>query len=332
MLRHSLMPYYHPTTVCFVDDNQSFLDAMCLGLPPDLAYVAFNRPQEAIDFLNTPPPLTSLVSRALQVEAHSSSKQIVHLDTSLIEQEISQIDRFRRVSVLIVDYAMPRINGLQLCTYIEDHFIRRALLTGVADEKTAVEAFNARLIDRYITKTTSLAMEQLIGFVSELQLEYFAAHSERLHTHLSATSPEFMSDPKVEDFIFNFIEANRIVEYYQVGEPDGFVFVDFDGAVKRMVIASDAQMQGQLAFAQRHSAPAEIVDAIAARRVVGYFYESPEDYLGAEEYPWPEFLLETIVVNSRQTWFIGVSNEPAVDVDYDPDASSFRSFLRATAL
>jgi CheY-like chemotaxis protein len=327
MLRHTLLPYFHPTTVCFVDDNQSFLQALCLELPSDLAYRSFNHPKHAIEYLNTPQPLPSLVNRALQIEPRGVSKQIVHLDSTIIEQEISQVDRFKRISVLIVDYAMPMMNGLQLCSYINDRYIRRALLTGVADETTAVEAFNSRLIDRYITKTTSFAMEQMIGYVRELQIEYFAAHSERLDEHLAHTAPGYMKDRRVEDFIFDFIDAENVVEYYQVGDPDGFMLVDLEGGVKRLIIQSAAQMDEQLEFAKRHNAPPDLIQALANHRRVGYFYESPEDYLGNEPFPWPEFMLDAYTVVSDQTWYIGICDEPVLDVDYDPEVSCYRRFL-----
>ena len=61
ILRLPLTPYFHPTTVVFVDDNQSFLDSLDLELPVGWAYRCFTDPLEAFDFLERPPAMPSMV-------------------------------------------------------------------------------------------------------------------------------------------------------------------------------------------------------------------------------------------------------------------------------
>ena len=120
-----------------------------------------------------------------------------------------------------------------------------------------------------------------------------------------------------------------MVEYYQVSEPDGFLLVDAGGTVKRLIIQSEAQMAEQLDLARRFHAPSPIVEALASHRQIGYFYESPADYLGNEAFPWHEFMLDTYKVDSTQTWFIGISDDPVLDVDYHADTSCYHRFLKS---
>ena len=54
MIRPPLAPYFHPTTVCFVDDNESFLRSLDLQLPVGWAYKSFTDPLIALDFLQQP--------------------------------------------------------------------------------------------------------------------------------------------------------------------------------------------------------------------------------------------------------------------------------------
>ena len=46
----TLAPYYHPTTICFVDDNEQFLASLELELPGDWACRTFSDPEKAFDF------------------------------------------------------------------------------------------------------------------------------------------------------------------------------------------------------------------------------------------------------------------------------------------
>ncbi len=34
-------PYYHPTTVCFIDDNEAFLHSLAIDLPEDSCFVSY---------------------------------------------------------------------------------------------------------------------------------------------------------------------------------------------------------------------------------------------------------------------------------------------------
>ena len=158
MTNITLSPYFHPTTVCFVDDNESFLNSLDLELPTDWAYRTFVDPVEALAFLNETPPRVPLAERCFSADEGNHS--VIHVDLNLIEQEINYCERFRRISVVIVDYSMPSINGLDFCAQLIDPHIRKVMLTGVADEKIAVQAFNAGLIHRFIPKNHPHALEQ----------------------------------------------------------------------------------------------------------------------------------------------------------------------------
>ncbi|MCZ6709862.1 MAG: response regulator, partial [Gammaproteobacteria bacterium] len=177
MTKFSLSPYFHPTTICLVDDNESFLRSLSLELPRMWACQTFTDPAAALAYLNEAPALAPLVDRCFSLEPVGESEALIHLDLDLIEQEINQPERFRRVSVVVVDYAMPSMSGLDLCRDIADPYIKKAMLTGVADEKLAVEAFNAGLINRFIHKQSADATATTLHYIEELQNEYFSQYT-----------------------------------------------------------------------------------------------------------------------------------------------------------
>ena len=99
----TLAPYFHPTTVCFIDDNESFLQSLDLELPANWAYRTFADPNEALTYLNEAPQMVPLAERCFSVDEGNHS--VIHVDLNLIEQEINYCQRFRRISVVIVDYS-----------------------------------------------------------------------------------------------------------------------------------------------------------------------------------------------------------------------------------
>ena len=64
----SLPPYFHPTTVCLVDDNESFLRSLSLEIPENLAFRGFTDPQVALDLVNRKLSLPPLVDRCVSME------------------------------------------------------------------------------------------------------------------------------------------------------------------------------------------------------------------------------------------------------------------------
>ena len=148
----TLFPYHFPTTVVLVDDNPRFLESLVLELPEQPATLTFTAAEEALAVVNAPPRTPPLYRRLFSHHRarprDPADAQLIHLDLSLIEREISNPDRFRAVSVVVVDYDMPGLDGLEFCRRIEDPHVRKILFTGVADEKVAVAAFNDGLIDR----------------------------------------------------------------------------------------------------------------------------------------------------------------------------------------
>ena len=92
-----LTPYYHPTTACFIDDNESFLAGLALVMPSHMNSVAFFDPVDALEYVNQPPELPSLADRCFSAQEYSS-RQLFRLDIDMIEEEINIVRRFNRLS------------------------------------------------------------------------------------------------------------------------------------------------------------------------------------------------------------------------------------------
>ena len=325
----SLPPYFHPTTVCLVDDNEAFLRSLSLEMPEDLAFRGFTDPQEALERVNRRQELAPLVDRCFTLERQAGSDPVIHLDLGIIEQEINHRERFERVSVMLVDYAMPSLDGIQFCAAVTDPYVRKALLTGVADEKLAVQAFNAGLIHRFIQKQTATAVEQLVGFIRELQLAYFAQYTARLQIALALDPPGFLVDPAIAGRVQRLMAEEDLVEYYLVNDPPGFLMLRADGSVVRLVVAEEREQQAQAELARRHGAPRRITRGLESGRLMALLSgESPEDYFGADPFPWRDSVAAAERVQGIRAWHVAVFQDPATDIDFDPELCSYDAYLR----
>lgn len=323
-----LPPYYHPTTVCFVDDNYSFLRSMSVDMPDDWSMISYLEPEEALAAINQPDPLPPLVDRCFTMDSSNPNEPVIHLSIAALEQEIKLIERFRRVSVLMVDYAMPTLNGLEFCERVQNPDIKIALLTGVADEKTAVAAFNRGIIDRYIPKGVLTSTRNVIPHVQALQAAYFEQYSARLSSNLALNPPAFMTDAALKPFFDKLLNKYDIVEYYLTGEPYGYLMLTAQGTMVRLVVLSQKELDAQIKLAQMHKAPERMINKMRKGKLIGYLYEHPDDYLGHEDYPWEEILISANRIEGDQTWYLGVAVNPPADIDFEANLSSYNSFLQ----
>ena len=325
----SLAPYYHPTTICLVDDNQSFLDSLHLELPSGWACITFTQPEEALEFLNTPPKLAPLVDRCFSVDSSRPDSRAISLDLGLIDQEIHHLDRFSRVSVALVDYAMPSLDGLELCAQLNDPYLRKVMLTGVADEKVAVQAFNDGLIHRFIAKHTARAMGEIRRHVVESQHAYFDQYTARLQTTLAVAPPAFLTDPVVADYVHALMRERDLVEYYLVSEPNGLLLLNRDGVTVRLVVQSAAEMREQHSYAVSAQAPRYILERLAAGTGLCFFWDHPDNYHGDEAFPWSEQLLDCSTLQGIERWHLALAEEPPSDIDFDAANASYAAYLRS---
>ncbi len=320
----SLAPYYHPTTICFVDDNEAFLASLELELPGDWACRTFSDPEEALAYLNQPIPLAPLMDRCFSLQ-RDAKQAVIHLDLSLIEQEINQVDRFRRNSVLVVDYAMPSLNGLQFCQALNDRHIKRAMLTGVADEKLAVQAFNAGLIHRFIPKQMEDPILTTHDFVEELVAEYFNQHTVRLKSTLAIDPPPFLTDPQLADWLHELMHKHNLVEYYLVDDPPGFLMLKSNGQIWRLAILSAVEIARQAALAAELGAPQALVNSLAAGDQALFLAGlSPEDYFGDEDFPWQEHVHAATAIAGE--WTVAIWKDAPGDIDFDPALASYDAY------
>lgn len=207
MTRPPRLPCFHPSTWIFLDDEQRFLESLDVFLPDD-------QPAEFYFDVNS-----------VRSRMHDSRKPIEDYQSLLklenLELYLSSEERFSKPAILVVDYAMPQIDGISLCQEFIDYPTKKILLTGVADESDASFAFNEGLISRYISKGGRNALSEIVSFGSTLSEEYMRSIFSMSLWQAEEMSVCWGSISTLAD----------LTEWYYCDEPIGICCVSRDGRI-----------------------------------------------------------------------------------------------------
>jgi CheY-like chemotaxis protein len=212
----SIPALYFPTTTLFLDDSRDFLLNFVLQLDEEVAYKVFDTPQRVLDYIHR------------KRSALDSVRHFAAIESELLVKALYDPHRFSEVSVMVVDYVMPGMNGLELCRSIEDKNVKKILLTGQADEKMATAAFREGTIHRYLKKNDPNLVTLITRSMRELQREYFNDISAVILEEAPSVLKALLNDPKFAVFFEQACEKHKIIEYYLIDLTGTFLMLDED--------------------------------------------------------------------------------------------------------
>lgn len=286
---------FYPSTILMVDDNPDLLKDISFALMSTRQKYKSKystSPQEIIQILqkqgNT---LQQFLQKCVSSseEYYEPSKSIVNIDIPAILKEVyTSPPRFTQHLVLVVDFAMPDMSGLELCQKIRQDLqlpIKIIMLTGEADQKTAIQAFNDKLIDRFILKSSPDYIKTLLKYLHELHIEYFSDLSHSLIESTSTFQSELRKDADFTKFFNQIIQQHHAIEYYMFDESGSYLFLDANKKVTRLIVKNKEDMNFLLEIAEHDSStPAEVTEAIRKKKKLTYFPDEKNALLPAKQW------------------------------------------------
>lgn len=289
--------YYHPTTVVFIDDKQSFLESVLMSLDSNLKAQTFTNAKKAVEYLKDNCKL-DYIRRLLQnlrdkesddeLEYGNIEHSVVDVDIMGIHKVVYDAKRFAMKTVVVVDYSMPDMNGLEVCKALRGLPLKFIMLTGKAEPETAIEAFNEGLIQRFVKKETVNFAEKLQEAIVEMQKQKFYEVSEPIIKMISASSTSCLDDPAFIEFFSKLCKENKIVEYYLANESGCFLLLDVEGNVSWFVIKHEKEMTDYQDIAEANLAPQNIIDALRQREKVLFLFTQEDENVSVEE--WGKYM------------------------------------------
>lgn len=268
MHHFSIPTCYFPSTALFIDDNRDFLLNFVLQLDEWLAYRVFDSPFDALHSIQKKHLEDGLVSQRSLANYKARKKQpLSQVNECLVavQAETANPRRFNDISVVVVDYAMPGMDGLELCRRIHATPIKKILLTAKADERLAIAAFNEGLIHRYIHKDDPDVTELITQSIDDLQWQYFQDMSDRISRLLSLTSPPCLHNTAFMNFFREFVDQKGVVEFYLADDSGSFLLLDVDAKPSYLLIKTEEELSSYCTLAEQQGVSSTIVTQLKNR-------------------------------------------------------------------
>lgn len=273
--------FYYPTQVILVDDDPDFLDAVSLILPRDLSYRLFQSARQALTHINDAQQHAELIRRVYSSYKTGpfDSDTLTHIEINELYKEIYNAQRFSTPSVVVVDYSMPSMNGLEFCASLTNPYTKRILLTGQADTDLAVQAFNAGLIDQFISKRDHDLEQKLKRSIATLQQQYFSKSFKLITDPVVANSQSrFVNNPDFLSYFNALRKQHKFIEYYLIDEPySGFVLLNRKGEVAVLLILPEPQLEEHIKQCSIVGAPLQLIAALRKGNLLPLFNVSDDN-------------------------------------------------------
>lgn len=309
-----IYPYYHPTKVVLIDDDTNFLNSLSRQLNNDALFKCFSDVKSAIKDINAQyhPGIYESCRGTPTDQIGSLSAQLVPWDFSCIIEQALNAQRFEETSIAVIDYYMPSMNGLELCSKIQRSEVRKILLTGVFDTTEAIGAMNDDIISAYLSKNDADLSEKINKLISKQQQAYFSEINKRFYAS-GADIPDFLSDGAFVSYFSDIYEKHDICEYYLSTDPYGiFMLGKNKENFYQLLVYTDAEMRAQWEIAESQYAPAELIKKLAVNSVIPNFWKSGGVYDPMYAGNWNDYVYEpTRIVNDRQeTYYCHLLHKP----------------------
>ena len=308
-------PHFYPTTVVFVDDDSHFLRSLApaIGLE-DAPHKTFHDARHALDFINQNQNREKVSAQIMGIDEEADSDNLVFEPRQLMGM-LGSADRFNQISVLVIDYEMPDMKGLELCEKLENPFIKKILLTGVADESIAVDAFNRGLIDRYVRKHDPRFLDILSQSIAQLQKNYFQdLFDTACHTLKNRPGSTALTEPSFIKFFEDLVEKKHIKEYYLVEGTGSFVMVGKKQKVHSLITLSDELVTVYLNSSSIETLEPKDVEAIEKKELIPCYYNPfKAPYMKPDHLK--EFLHQPTTFKSAQHSFYSVFGEGFIQLN-----------------
>jgi len=309
--------YFHPTEIVLVDDDVTYaknLEIMMLnkGIPSRI----FNDPKKAMEFLKNK-PIPKLSDKIAYVEDESLEKTILNIDLNPLHQEIYNQNRFNEISTVIVDYAMPGLNGKEFFEQIKHIPVEKILLTGEESYETAVKMFNeGGLIDRFFRKSDENLFAKLFSEVADLKVHFFQSLSRPVLSALQKKSTLLpFNDPAFIQSFLEITQQNEIVEYYVLDEGGSYLLVNKAGAPMLLIVKSeeDMKMLYELAEGEKNVSKNILADLKNKKKLV-YFLTEKDSYAPVNS--WPLYDAKRLAGGAQTYYYALAKNafEPEVQI------------------
>ncbi|MES2675721.1 MAG: response regulator [Pseudomonadota bacterium] len=306
---------FYPTQIIFVDDHTEFLSTLAMAFSQHFNVKVFDDPQVALAYINEQQRTQHLVEADEKPEAHGESDKWVQ--QVLTRPNLKRFDEMRKmeISVLVVDYSMPAMNGIEFCEQIKNSAIKKILLTGYATPMDAVKAFNDNTIHYYLRKSDENMLDLLENTIHQMQYAYFNELSSSIKAEAIDSGTPFFADVKLAQYFQSVCDSLDVGEYYYLTSPSRFALLSRDGSKSLCIIYTEEDIEEHLKILVEEDAPEELYNKIASREFIPLF-NSEDGFYEPERGDTNVHIYPAQKVSGKINYYCAIISEHEANVDF----------------
>lgn len=295
----------YPTCVVLVDDDKLLLEAMSDFLENNYTTISFFEPKQAVDFFQASSFRTSSLKFIRECADSDKYDVLGHLpldlDFSMLNKMHNCLERTTEVSVMVIDYNMPGLNGFELCRQLKSLPIKKILLTGEAGDQLATAAFNEGIIDCFIRKDSQFFLQEMLHYLNALTQQYLVDKTSKLLSYLEINYPLPVSDPVFARFFKEWCIDHDIQEHYIIDQNANFLLIDKKGKKYFYIIHTERTLNNFTSLYQDFEVSNLIAD-VKSRKIIPYFGENKEGWQ-LEYSEWPKYFYKSNCFQGREKYY-----------------------------
>jgi CheY-like chemotaxis protein len=323
---------FFPTSVLLIDDNPRFLKNISLELNEDCAYMLFDDPEKALRHLSTLEETRSLFNKYGSVNGDHNGvvndQYSVNIELASIHKEIYNPERFKEVSVVVVDYAMPTMNGIQFCEQLSNSKsrIKKIMMTAEADHHIAVEAFNNGSIDKFILKSDLHLKQTLNNSIIELQKKFFYGLTESLSHSLEKEPGYCLEDPKIAEVFEQLYQKHHVVEHHLIDAAGSFLLLNASGVPSWFIIKTKSELEMYYDLALDSGVSESLCDEIRMGQQIPYF-SNADSWHQLTGDDWEKYLYRASEIEGKETYYYAYLQKLKHNLQLESNIFSYQDYL-----
>ncbi|MDR0753227.1 MAG: hypothetical protein LBE95_00975 [Holosporaceae bacterium] len=313
----SVLSCFFPTTVVLVDDNISFLNSLSeIITMPNVILKKFTSSARALDFINEIANANRLDYADLikEGEENTSDWKSVLLNINCLHREIYSYGRFSRISTVVADHSIPEMTGVEMCSNIDDPNVQKILLTGMPDEKIAIDAFNRGYINKYVKKESGLET-MVVDSINKSIHQYFRTHTDDVFRYLSIYDRTHLKDPVYANFFAGICAKKNYVEYYMLDVFGGYLFLTASGDPSLLSVLTEHEMERLIEIGiESGEISTKVLKGLESREYMLVSHNCTGQLPPISE--WERYIRPASRLEGYQTYYFSFAGPEALDLDF----------------
>lgn len=326
-----MLPCYYPTSIMVVDDDPLFLESFRFRLGGAFPCRIANTPESALAALQGAKG-SALAASPYPLDHGLTGVELRPALAHNVAALMKSPQRFDEISTVIVDFDMPRMNGVQFCRAIANLPVRKIMLTGKADAETAIAAFNEGVIDYFIKKEAIDLDVRLERQIALLQFHYFEKLAEAGTRLLAASGYGFLTDEGLAAVFEELRQTLRCTEHFLIAEPPGLLMFDDTGTPTLLLVIDKPTLQAHREIAETQGAPRPLIEILTSCQVVPCFPTLNGYYNPRFAQSWGRYIFPVTEMAIDSPWKTAIVPKEAAAYFTPASAVSWAAHLRSRAV